>query len=186
MRRRRGAAIANVSRRGALKALAAGGLALAWQWPIARGARGAYPTGAAALPHGVASDPKVGVFAMALVVPAVATLTFSRTMKGGCPSAGALVTLVNVPVIFRSWMPAPLVAMLTLSRLTFRTQDSGKPAMPLAAVAPVAFRPEMVMSRMFGVSAVIARGGSLAGSAGSPAAGSYALITNGCRTLARA
>ena len=46
------------------------------------------------------------------VVPAVATVTFSRTTKGGCPIAGVLVTLVNVPVMFRNWMPAPLVATM--------------------------------------------------------------------------
>ena len=52
--------IANVSRRGLLKGVAAtGGLALAVQFPAVRGALAAYPTGADAMPNGVVSNPKV-------------------------------------------------------------------------------------------------------------------------------
>jgi len=52
--------IANISRRGLLKGVAAtGGLALAVQFPAVRGALAAYPTGADAMPNGVVSNPKV-------------------------------------------------------------------------------------------------------------------------------
>jgi isoquinoline 1-oxidoreductase beta subunit len=54
--------IANVSRRGMLKGLAAGGgLILAWQFTVPRGALGGYPTGAAALANGAVSNPKIFV-----------------------------------------------------------------------------------------------------------------------------
>ncbi len=93
---------------------------------------------------------------MAGIVPAVVTVTFFCTTNGEF----LLVTPVNAPVMFRSRRPALRPVMLTLLRLTFRMQDSGRPTMTLSAVAPVAVRPEMVMSRIFGVSAVIACGGS--------------------------
>ncbi|MBX9591166.1 MAG: molybdopterin-dependent oxidoreductase [Hyphomonadaceae bacterium] len=52
--------IANVSRRGLLKGVAAtGGLVLAAQFPAVRNALAAYPTGADAMPNGVVSNPKV-------------------------------------------------------------------------------------------------------------------------------
>ena len=52
--------IANVSRRGLLKGVAAtGGLVLAAQFPAVKGALAAYPTGADAMPNGVVSNPKV-------------------------------------------------------------------------------------------------------------------------------
>ena len=52
--------ISNVSRRSLLKGVAAtGGLALAVQFPAARGVLAAYPTGADAMPNGVVSNPKV-------------------------------------------------------------------------------------------------------------------------------
>jgi isoquinoline 1-oxidoreductase subunit beta len=52
-------AVSNVSRRGLLKGVAAGGaLILAAQF-AARGTAAAYPTGAAAIPNGVVSDPKI-------------------------------------------------------------------------------------------------------------------------------
>src|SRR5262245_63543795 len=52
--------ISNVSRRQLLKGVvASGGLVLAAQWPGA--ARAGYPTGAAAMPNGVVSDPKIFV-----------------------------------------------------------------------------------------------------------------------------
>ena len=52
--------ISNVSRRGMLKGVAAtGGLALAVQFPVAKRALAAYPTGAEAMPNGVVSNPKV-------------------------------------------------------------------------------------------------------------------------------
>ncbi len=52
--------IANVSRRGLLKGVAAtGGLVLAVQFPAVRGALAAYPTGADAMPNGVVNNPKV-------------------------------------------------------------------------------------------------------------------------------
>jgi isoquinoline 1-oxidoreductase subunit beta len=52
--------ISNVSRRGLLKGVAAtGGLALAVQFPAAKRALAAYPTGAEAMPNGVVSNPKV-------------------------------------------------------------------------------------------------------------------------------
>ena len=55
-------AIANVSRRGLLKGVAAtGGLVLAAQWPTVKGAHAAYPTGADKMPNGVVSDPKLFV-----------------------------------------------------------------------------------------------------------------------------
>ena len=54
--------IANVSRRGLLKGVAAtGGLVLAAQLPAVRGALAAYPTGATGMPDGVVSDPQVFV-----------------------------------------------------------------------------------------------------------------------------
>jgi isoquinoline 1-oxidoreductase beta subunit len=55
--------ISNVSRRGLLKGLGAtGGLVLAAQLPSVRGALGAgYPTGAASMPNGVVSNPKIFV-----------------------------------------------------------------------------------------------------------------------------
>jgi len=54
--------IANVSRRGLLKGVAAtGGLVLAAQLPAVRGALAAYPTGATAMPNGVVTNPKVFV-----------------------------------------------------------------------------------------------------------------------------
>ena len=54
--------ISNVSRRGLLKGIAAtGGLVLAAQFPAVRGAHAAYPTGAASMPNGVVSNPKIFV-----------------------------------------------------------------------------------------------------------------------------
>jgi isoquinoline 1-oxidoreductase beta subunit len=54
--------ISNVSRRGLLTGLAAtGGLVLAAQLPAVRGALAAYPTGAAGMPNGVVSNPKIFV-----------------------------------------------------------------------------------------------------------------------------
>jgi isoquinoline 1-oxidoreductase subunit beta len=54
--------ISNVSRRGLLKGIAAtGGLVLAAQLPAVRGALAAYPTGAAGMPNGVVSNPKIFV-----------------------------------------------------------------------------------------------------------------------------
>jgi isoquinoline 1-oxidoreductase subunit beta len=54
--------ISNVSRRGLLTGLAAtGGLVLAAQLPAVRGALAAYPTGAAGMPNGVVSSPKIFV-----------------------------------------------------------------------------------------------------------------------------
>ena len=54
--------ISNVSRRGLLKGIAAtGGLVLAAQLPAVRGALAAYPTGAASMPNGVVSNPKIFV-----------------------------------------------------------------------------------------------------------------------------
>lgn len=54
--------ISNVSRRGLLKGIAAtGGLVLAAQLPAAQGALAAYPTGAASMPNGVVSNPKIFV-----------------------------------------------------------------------------------------------------------------------------
>jgi isoquinoline 1-oxidoreductase subunit beta len=54
--------ISNVSRRGLLKGIAAtGGLVLAAQLPSVRGALAAYPTGAAGMPNGVVSNPKIFV-----------------------------------------------------------------------------------------------------------------------------
>jgi len=54
--------IANVSRRGLIKGVAAtGGLVLAAQLPGVRGAFAAYPTGAQSMPNGVVSNPKVFV-----------------------------------------------------------------------------------------------------------------------------
>jgi len=56
------ARIANVSRRGLLKGVAAtGGLVLAAQVPGIRGALADYPTGATAMPNGVVNNPKVFV-----------------------------------------------------------------------------------------------------------------------------
>src|SRR5215831_16967574 len=55
-------AIANVSRRGLLKGVAAtGSLVLAAQLPGVKGAFAAYPTGAQSMPNGVVSNPKVFV-----------------------------------------------------------------------------------------------------------------------------
>jgi isoquinoline 1-oxidoreductase beta subunit len=55
-------AITNVSRRDLLKGVAAtGGLVLAAQFPAVRGAHAAYPTGAAGMPNGVVSNPKIFV-----------------------------------------------------------------------------------------------------------------------------
>jgi isoquinoline 1-oxidoreductase beta subunit len=57
-------AITNVSRRGLLKGvIATGGLVLSAQFPAARGAMAntPYPTGAAGMPNGVVSDPKLFV-----------------------------------------------------------------------------------------------------------------------------
>ena len=52
--------IANVSRRGLLKGVAAtGGLVLAAQFPTVRGALASYPTGAEGMPNGVVNNPKV-------------------------------------------------------------------------------------------------------------------------------
>ncbi|HJU31865.1 MAG TPA: molybdopterin cofactor-binding domain-containing protein, partial [Hyphomicrobiaceae bacterium] len=54
--------IANVSRRGLLKGVAAtGGLVLAAQVPGVRGALASYPTGAEAMPNGVVNNPKIFV-----------------------------------------------------------------------------------------------------------------------------
>ena len=54
--------LSNVSRRGLLKGIAAtGGLVLAAQLPAVRGALAAYPTGAASMPNGVVSNPKIFV-----------------------------------------------------------------------------------------------------------------------------
>ena len=54
-------AVANVSRRGLLKGVVAtGGLVLAAQFPLTRSVF-AYATGAAAMPHGVVTDPHVFV-----------------------------------------------------------------------------------------------------------------------------
>src|SRR5262245_23740628 len=54
--------IANVSRRGLLKGVAAtGGLVLAAQVPGVKGAFAAYPTGAQSMPNGVVTNPKVFV-----------------------------------------------------------------------------------------------------------------------------
>ncbi|MBO0763145.1 MAG: xanthine dehydrogenase family protein molybdopterin-binding subunit [Hyphomicrobiaceae bacterium] len=53
-------AIANVSRRGLLKGVAAtGGLVLAAQFPIVSGAFADYPTGATEMPNGTVNNPKV-------------------------------------------------------------------------------------------------------------------------------
>src|SRR5262249_55538277 len=55
-------AIANVSRRGLLKGVAAtGSLVLAAQLPGVKGAFAAYPTGAQSMPNGVVANPKVFV-----------------------------------------------------------------------------------------------------------------------------
>jgi isoquinoline 1-oxidoreductase subunit beta len=55
-------AITNVSRRDLLKGvIATGGLVLAAQLPGAKSALAGYPTGAAAMPNGVVSDPKIFV-----------------------------------------------------------------------------------------------------------------------------
>lgn len=55
-------AIANVSRRGLIKGVAAtGGLVLAAQLPGVKGALAAYPTGAQSMPNGVVTNPKVFV-----------------------------------------------------------------------------------------------------------------------------
>src|SRR6516165_11786125 len=55
-------AIANVSRRGLLKGVAAtGSLVLAAQLPGVKGALAAYPTGAQSMPNGVVTNPKVFV-----------------------------------------------------------------------------------------------------------------------------
>jgi isoquinoline 1-oxidoreductase subunit beta len=52
--------IANVSRRGLLKGVAAtGGLVLAAQFPAVKGALASYPTGAEEMPNGVVNNPKV-------------------------------------------------------------------------------------------------------------------------------
>ena len=52
--------IANVSRRGLLKGVAAtGGLVLAAQFPAVKGALASYPTGGDAMPNGVVNNPKV-------------------------------------------------------------------------------------------------------------------------------
>ena len=52
--------IANVSRRGLLKGVAAtGGLVLAAQFPTVKGALASYPTGGDAMPNGVVNNPKV-------------------------------------------------------------------------------------------------------------------------------
>src|SRR4029453_9417684 len=54
--------ISNVNRRGLLKGIAAtGGLVLAAQLPSVRGALAAYPTGAAGMPNGLVSNPKIFV-----------------------------------------------------------------------------------------------------------------------------
>jgi isoquinoline 1-oxidoreductase subunit beta len=54
--------ISNVSRRDLLRGVVAtGGLVLAAQLPGAKGALAGYPTGAAAMPNGVVSDPKIFV-----------------------------------------------------------------------------------------------------------------------------
>src|SRR5262249_7460861 len=54
--------IANVSRRGLLKGIAAtGGLVLAAQFPTGRGALADYPTGATDMPNGTVNNPKVFV-----------------------------------------------------------------------------------------------------------------------------
>src|SRR5262245_46045123 len=54
--------IANVSRRGLLKGIAAsGGLVLAAQFPTVRSALANYPTGGDAMPNGVVNNPKVFV-----------------------------------------------------------------------------------------------------------------------------
>src|SRR5262245_39856429 len=54
--------IANVSRRGLLKGVAAtGGLILAAQFPTVRGALADYPTGGTDMPNGVVNNPKVFV-----------------------------------------------------------------------------------------------------------------------------
>ena len=46
-----------------------------------------------------------GVAGIAGVVPAVATVTFSCTTKGGSGAGGVLVTLVKVPVMCRKHHP---------------------------------------------------------------------------------
>ena len=54
-----GFAVSNVSRRGLLRGMAGGGaLILAAQFAV-KGRAAAYPTGAAAIPNGVVSDPKI-------------------------------------------------------------------------------------------------------------------------------
>jgi isoquinoline 1-oxidoreductase beta subunit len=54
--------ITNVSRRGLLKGVVAtGGLVIAAQWPMVKGALAAYPTGGDSMPNGLVSNPKVFV-----------------------------------------------------------------------------------------------------------------------------
>ncbi len=72
--------ITNVSRRGVLKGLAAGGaLVLAVRIPGARAANALYPTGASAMPNGVVTDPKVFV---SIAPDGIVTIVAARAEMG--------------------------------------------------------------------------------------------------------
>jgi isoquinoline 1-oxidoreductase beta subunit len=84
--------ISNVSRRGLLKGIAAtGGLVLAAQIPAVRGALAAYPTGAASMPNGVVSNPKIFV---SIGADGIVSIVAARAEMGNGAARTALPMIV--------------------------------------------------------------------------------------------
>ena len=84
--------ISNVSRRGLLKGIAAtGGLVLAAQIPTVRGALAAYPTGAASMPNGVVSNPKIFV---SIGADGIVSIVAARAEMGNGAARTALPMIV--------------------------------------------------------------------------------------------
>ena len=84
--------ITNVSRRDLLKGVAAtGGLVLAAQLPAVKGALAAYPTGAASMPNGVVSNPKIFV---SIGTDGIVSIVAARAEMGNGAARTALPMIV--------------------------------------------------------------------------------------------
>jgi isoquinoline 1-oxidoreductase beta subunit len=84
--------VTNVSRRDLLKGVAAtGGLVLAAQLPTVKGALAAYPTGAASMPNGVVSNPKIFV---SIGTDGIVSIVAARAEMGNGAARTALPMIV--------------------------------------------------------------------------------------------